>query len=410
VSTMNICMLIWQYWPSATGGAESQCRKLTARLGSQGVRCSVLTSRADRNTAIDDWDSAVTVHRVPIFQNFLDWINLVRPKRLSNAAQHDEHIEYSNAGKVSYINRFVRRFNTLCFMVGAFFWLRKQRRQVDVIHVHIGEWLAGFGGWVGAMLGIPVVCKVADVPAFPPLERGMPFRQRLESMRYKVHYVALHDDIARELRAAGISPAKITEIPNGVELPSGQACPSEGEYVLCVGNLSQGAAHKGFDILFQAWARVCGRFPKARLKVVGGGDIGGWMVYVKDLGCAEHVEFTGYVSDIEPIYEQATLFVLASRHEGLSNALLEAQSYGLPAVVSDIPGNRAVVLDGVTGSIVPVGDVGALAEAICGYLGSPQFRDKTGVAARDRVRAHFSMAYVSSQYIALYKDCKNSGS
>jgi glycosyltransferase involved in cell wall biosynthesis len=92
-----------------------------------------------------------------------------------------------------------------------------------------------------------------------------------------------------------------------------------------------------------------------------------------------------------------------SRHEGVPNVLLEAQAWGLPAVVSDIPGNSLVVQDGVTGLIVPVDDVEALTAALVEMLLQPSQRRKMGKAAREKMRSCFSMSGVAKAYHDCYR-------
>jgi hypothetical protein len=102
-----------------------------------------------------------------------------------------------------------------------------------------------------------------------------------------------------------------------------------------------------------------------------------------DSGCTDSVEFPGYQADLTPWFQRAAIFTLPSRREGISNALLETQSAGIPAVVSDIPGNRAVVTDGETGMLVPAGNAEDLARALIHLLGNPDVRHRMGKAARN---------------------------
>jgi glycosyltransferase involved in cell wall biosynthesis len=86
----------------------------------------------------------------------------------------------------------------------------------------------------------------------------------------------------------------------------------------------------------------------------------------------------------------------------MSNALLEAQSWGLAVVASDIPANRALVDDGINGLVVPVGDVDALAAAVIRLLDDAALRARLGRAARERVAREFAMDSVVDRLCALY--------
>jgi glycosyltransferase involved in cell wall biosynthesis len=128
-----------------------------------------------------------------------------------------------------------------------------------------------------------------------------------------------------------------------------------------------------------------------------------WERELAAAGCREQVDFVGYRQDLDVWFRRAAVFVLPSRHEGISNALLEAQSFGLPAVVSEIPGNRAVVVDGVTGLVVPAGDAAALAAALVRLLGDADLRRRMGSEARRRVSAEFGIETVARRLGDLYR-------
>ncbi len=92
------------------------------------------------------------------------------------------------------------------------------------------------------------------------------------------------------------------------------------------------------------------------------------------------VVWRGHVEPIEPVLERCDLVVLCSHREGRSRSLMEAQAMGRPVVATDVAGNRQVVRDGVTGTLVAPGDIEALADAIAAY-GDPAFRGRHGEAA-----------------------------
>ncbi|HEX7955831.1 MAG TPA: glycosyltransferase, partial [Pyrinomonadaceae bacterium] len=127
-----------------------------------------------------------------------------------------------------------------------------------------------------------------------------------------------------------------------------------------------------------------------RLAVVGDGEWRGELeAQAAALGITPRVHFTGVVEDPHPFYRAAGLFVLPSRVEGMSNALLEAMSHGLAPVVSDgAPGLTELVEDGVTGLVVPVDDPTALAEALGRLADDEGLRRRLGRAARARVEEY----------------------
>lgn len=108
----------------------------------------------------------------------------------------------------------------------------------------------------------------------------------------------------------------------------------------------------------------------------------------------------GHRRDLARLFAAADVFVLPSTREGLSMALLEAMSRGLPAVVSDGPGNPEAV--GEAGIVFPVGDADALATALVRLARDRDERARLGRAARDRVEEHFSRALFLERMAAVY--------
>jgi glycosyltransferase involved in cell wall biosynthesis len=116
------------------------------------------------------------------------------------------------------------------------------------------------------------------------------------------------------------------------------------------------------------------------------------------------VRFAGFQADVRPFLEAATVFVLPSTVEGLSNALLEAMAVGLPAVATRVGGTEDVVIDGRTALLVPPHDPEALAEALTALLTAPERAREMGREARDRVVERYSLGLVASTYLALYRE------
>ena len=110
------------------------------------------------------------------------------------------------------------------------------------------------------------------------------------------------------------------------------------------------------------------------------------------LGLTAHVHLAGFVDNPYAWMAASDLFALTSDYEGLPNALIEAQGLGLPAVSTDCPfGPNEIIEPGVTGLLVPPGDVAALADAMAQLLADPERRRALGAAARRRARALYGI-------------------
>lgn len=397
---MNVCMMIFNYWPGPQGGTEHQCRLLSKALHECGVTCTVLTSHSTRGLAWRENDGGVRIVRVPTFDGLWRRSNeekdhQVTPTTGAKSIGGEEH-QHLSAVAMVYLN-------VLFFQISASLFLWWHRCRFDVLHVHTSEWIAGFAVWIGARLHLPVVCKVATLPVMRPLDRAIPFRRKFSALRSRCEFIAQNEAQADDLRLSGIEAAHIRVIPNSVDLPDLSLRAPNNSLVLFVGNLTQMNAHKAFDVLFDGWAELVSRCPDARLVVVGAGDPSEWEARLEQRNARASVEFVGRVDNVGDYYRRAAVFVLPSRQEGLSNALLEAQSWGVPAVVSDIPGNVGVVTNGENGLIVPVNDVGALASGIEAILKDDSQRMAMGQKARERMERDYYIAKIAQSVESTYE-------
>jgi glycosyltransferase involved in cell wall biosynthesis len=280
--------------------------------------------------------------------------------------------------------------------------LRPGAIAADVLHVHESSWLAGVAVEAGRRLGVPVLCKEASFPVLGVIGYDTPDRRHWDALRREACFQSQTPAGAAALEAAGVPASRVRVVPNGVERPGATADVRANSGVLYVGNFSQGAHWKAFDVLIEAWAIVRREAPGAQLTLAGGGDTTGWRDYARRLGCEASMIFTGPTDRPEAFYQRAAFLVLPSRVEGMSNVLLEAQAWGLPAVVSDIPGNLAVVDDGVNGLVAPVNDAPALARAILRLLREPDLRARLGEGARRSVDGEFAIDRVAARLASLY--------
>lgn len=405
----RIWMLIGSFWPAREGGAERQCRRLIRQLVRRGQRVTVLTLRhVGGEKTVSRCEGAAVVR--------LGWAGpwsergtralarLLLPLALAGARGERlrAHLVFWLSLPMVYVARLVFIRELRSFAAG--------RNMRGVLHVHESGWLAGVGVELARESGLRVLCKTASFPALDPIAYDTPRRRKWDRCRRQADaWIALTSAGKSDLLREGLAPDIVHLVPNGVELPLEPGAASHSAEVLYVGNFSQGSAWKAFDVLFDAWIQVVRRHPEARLTVVGGGDAAPWMRRLQAAGMLHAVRFAGAVGDVSPFYRAAGIFVLPSRVEGLSNALLEAQSWGLACVVSDIPGNQAVVESEANGLVVPVGDAPALANALLRMLEEPDLRGRLGKAGRAKVEASFDIAKVADQVQGIYRRLLDGG-
>jgi len=211
------------------------------------------------------------------------------------------------------------------------------------------------------------------------------------------------------LRAAGASPgARFAMLGGaGVDPEAFPALPPPENAVPVAAFVGRMIRAKGIDVLMAAFDRLAGRNEKLELEVCGESDTG--TPDAIDAGALEDwcklsgSRWQGHVDDIREVWRRADIFVLPSRGEGMPRALLEAAACARPLVVTDVPGCRHFVRDGVEGFVVPPDDPVALADALQCLARDPELRKRMGEAARLRLLHGYTEAHVKQSLRAAYQ-------
>jgi glycosyltransferase involved in cell wall biosynthesis len=214
-------------------------------------------------------------------------------------------------------------------------------------------------------------------------------------------------------REAGVPDEKLAMIYSGVadEEPPGVdraevrarfGWPADAPLVLFAGRLM---AQKGLDTLIDALDLLQHVRPDVRTLIAGSGPLKGTLEETAHAYTLDgKVRFLGHRDDVPGLLAAADLLVLPSRYEGLPNVVLEAMRFRKPVVATAAPGTTELVVDGVTGRLVPVGKATALAQAIREVLGDPALARRMGEAGRARVEAEFTASAMVDRFAALYEE------
>lgn len=203
----------------------------------------------------------------------------------------------------------------------------------------------------------------------------------------------------------GLHPSKITVVRNGTDPlrfdPAAVRDPLlAAEWGIAaeapvIGILAALRPEKDHETLLLATRLVLEQVPAARLLVVGDGPLREVLErQVRALGIAEQVAFTGNRADVARVLSVVDVLAISSYTvECFPFALLEAMAAGRPAVCTAIGGLPEMIVDGVTGRLVPPRDPDALAAALVPLVRDRELARRMGRAARARVEDHFTLEH-----------------
>lgn len=191
-----------------------------------------------------------------------------------------------------------------------------------------------------------------------------------------------------------------TVIPNFVPDYKGIPANLISNNAIAVGRYSW---EKGFDLLIESWEIVAKKHPDWILNIYGVGNYQPLQDLANKKGLKDIVYCHPSTSDIYKKYQDSSIFILSSRHEGFGLVLLEAMSVGLPPVAFACPcGPRDIVTNKVDGLLAKNGDVQELANGICYFIEHPNERKEYGKKAIQKAK-QFPQDKIMQKWIDLFE-------
>jgi len=284
-------------------------------------------------------------------------------------------------------------------------WLR--REMPDVVHAHLphAAWLARW-----SRLAAPVRALIDTLHSSSTGTVGRRLGYRASGWLPDRVTAVSQAAADAHLHAGMVSAAKLEVLPNGVDAEAWRPDATvrsamrrelgfDDEFLwFAAGRLEP---VKDYPTLLRAVAQT----PEAaRLVIAGSGPQRDELARLsRSLGLESRVRFLAFVPDLRRWMQAADGFVLSSLWEGLPMGLLEAAACALPAVATDVPGIREVLVHHQTGWLAPSGDASALAEAMTRMMRTPpEERKAMGERARQLVAGRFSLEGVLDRWETLY--------
>lgn len=251
-------------------------------------------------------------------------------------------------------------------------------------------------------------------------QKGPSLRAGFRALNHRFDWIVAPSSALLTQLAAdeGVAAARTRCLPNGVDSarfrPCGAAQRAAGRHAAgfaenaflfgCVARLVPLKRHQD---LIAAFAMVADHHPDAGLVLVGGGPLDGALrAQAQAAGLGRRVHFLGERDDIEALLPLLDAGVSCSETEGMSNAILEAMSCGLPVIATAVGGSPEMVDNGVTGVLVAAHAPGQLASAMLALLLDRERSRAWGRQARERVELEFSLAAMVARFDQFYRSCR----
>jgi glycosyltransferase involved in cell wall biosynthesis len=378
MNKLRILMVIGQYFP-IIGGAQGQAKKLAESLVCCGSTVTILT-----------------IHQ--------------------KGLQEKENINGVNVIRLwGLLGKDIKRLH---LMIRIFFFILSNRNKYDIIHIHQGIWPAVPAVLAASLIKKPSIIKVGNsghMLDFKLIAKDTFFINIFYKMikQQVTKVVCITCRIYSELKVLDFSEDKLIKIPNGVIINSFQkmsVVAREKIRLVYHGRLSE---NKNLELAINAISLSKNR-GRLIFEIFGSGknkDVLKNLIIKRNL--SEVVYIRDSVADVSPILEKADIFLLPSKVEGLSNSLLEAMSYGLIPLVSDIPSNKEVLayFEDSNRLLLPLNTSGAesvWAERIDYFIENNNEMNLLSNEIRSYANNYFSMKKITDQYLDLYRNLINS--
>lgn len=379
--SMRILFFNYEYPPLGGGAANATAYILKEYSKIPDLKVDLVTSSIDGDYHLEKIGENISIHKLPIGKNKNN-LHYQSQKELLTYTWK----AYFFAKKLIRENKYDLGHSFFTVPCGFISFLLKKQHKIPYV----------------------VSLRGADVPGYSDRFRFLyKFIKPIARLIWKNSFrVVSNSQGLRGLALKTNFKQEIDIIPNGIDIsdfaPKPEKKPAD-KIIITIG-ASRITARKGISYLLEAIKKLSPKYPNIFLKAMGdGNEKENLEKLAKELNLEKNAEFIGRVprENTFSYYQEASIFVLPSLNEGMSNAMLEALASGLPLIATDTGGTRELVTDGVNGFIVKMKDSEDLADKIEILLKDADLRKKMGEASRKKAET-MSWGKVAKEYLDLY--------
>ena len=382
---MRILYFNYEFPPLGGGAGNASHYLLREYAKNPDIKVDFVTSSVDEKQHVLKLGENVTIYRLPIGKN-------------------PDNIHYQSKGELIKYARAAYKFSKQLV----------KENQYDLTHsfftVPCGY--ISYKLWKKYKLPYIISLRGSDVPGYS--ERFTFLYKFITPIIKKIwknaYFVIANSQGLCELALKSAPQKEIGVIYNGIDIneffPDLSKKNKDLFTIICVSRVTP---RKGIRFLIQAFDILLKRYDYLRLVIVGDGNERVSLEdLVQGLGIKDKVVFTGPIAhdNVWEYYQKASIFVLPSLNEGMSNTMLEALACGLPLLATDTGGTRELVTDNKNGFIIKMKDFNDLAEKIEKFLLDKNLEERMGKESR-LLAEKLSWETVAREYTDLYKKTTN---
>ena len=285
-----------------------------------------------------------------------------------------------------------------------------KKHKFDIVHTHSSK--PGFIGRIAARIaGVPQIVHTVHGFPFHPYQKKliMSFYRSVEKLAGlfcdKVVFV---NNSERETAIADhlVQPEKAVTIYNGIKLPKMEISKKEIDDKFIIGSCLRFWKQNNIIDTIDSAIRVCKQSENIHFIIIGDGELYETAEkMINDSGFKDKIQLPGWQNNPTEWLQKFDVFLLYSKWEGLPLSILEAMSYGLPIVASDIKGNNELVSE-VNGILVPINDIDRLTAVLLSLPGEKERLKVWGENSRKLIKEKFGIMDFTRKYKKVYNQGK----